>query len=77
MYRIGTKGRRHTEETKQNMRDAYRRRVEAKNKKERMKPKDLRQELADYLGLNPVKKVSEAPQEAPDATKEENTKVCV
>ena len=79
MFRIGTKGRQHSEETKQKMRDAYQKRVEAEKalKTRSAKPtQDIRADLADYLGLNP-KKVSEAPQEAPDATKGENTKVCV
>lgn len=67
-----------SEETKQKIRDAHRKRREAKEKLEAKKcekPRDIRADLADYLGLNP-KKGSEASQEAPGSTKGENTKVC-
>lgn len=79
MYRIGVaKKRGHlSEETRKKISDAHQKRIADKKTFEARKgekPKDIRAELADYLGLNPVRKGSEASQEAPDGTKEENTR---
>lgn len=42
-----------SEETKQKMRESYQKRTEPKKEKKTInKPKDLREELADYLGLS-------------------------
>ena len=69
---LGKKRGHRSEETKQKIRDAHRKNKEDKERFETRKgekPKDIRAELADYLGLN-LKKGSEASQEAPDGTKE-------
>ena len=43
-----------SEETRQKMKDAYRRRIELKESRQRVeanKPKDIREGLAEFLGL--------------------------
>lgn len=72
MFRIGVaKKRGHlSEETRKKISDTHQKRIADKKRFEARKgekPKDLREELADYLGLNP-RKGSEASQEARHTT---------
>ena len=81
MFKLRSKKRGHlSEEAKRKISEGNKRNWAAKKaqekRAERQPVRDIRAVLADYLGLNP-KKVSEASQDAPDSTEEEDTEICV